>query len=142
MKIFDDTLARLERSLDVRLIRHGVLSGNIANSETPGYKPKDVDFASVMGALPAEGGGELGRTNAAHLDASGVAAAGAGAGVDPAEVRVVETGGSSPSFDGNGVDIDKTMSSLAENALQYGAGARAAAKKLAILRYTVTDGNG
>jgi len=34
------------------------------------------------------------------------------------------------------------MVAMAENALQYGASARAAGKKLAILRYVVSDGNG
>lgn len=142
MKIFDDTLSRLERSMDARLIRHGVLAGNVANIDTPGYKPKDIDFAGVL-ALPLEGGGELGRTQPGHMDASGsTAGPGTGAGLDPSEVRVVEAPGVSPSLDGNGVDIDRAMSALAENSLQYGASAKAASKKLAILRYAASDGNG
>ena len=40
------------------------------------------------------------------------------------------------------VDLDRTMVALAENGLQYGASARAAGKKLAILRYVSSDGNG
>jgi hypothetical protein len=34
------------------------------------------------------------------------------------------------------------MVALAENGMQYGASARAAGKKLAILRYVSSDGNG
>ena len=34
------------------------------------------------------------------------------------------------------------MAGLAENALQYGASARAAGKKLAILRYVASEGAG
>ena len=37
MKIFDPTLATLERSLDARLARHEVLAGNLANANTPGF---------------------------------------------------------------------------------------------------------
>ena len=39
MKLFDTTLTRLQESLDVRLVEHNVLAGNIANSDTPGYRP-------------------------------------------------------------------------------------------------------
>jgi flagellar basal-body rod protein FlgB len=39
------------------------------------------------------------------------------------------------------VDLDRTMGAIAENAIQYGAAAKAAAKKLAILRYVASDGN-
>ena len=42
--------------------------------------------------------------------------------------------------DGNRVDLDRTMTALAENGLEYSAGSRAASKKLAILRYVASDG--
>ena len=45
-------------------------------------------------------------------------------------------------LDGNGVDLDKTMVELSRNALLYGASAKAAGKKLAILRYVASDGVG
>ncbi len=48
MKLFDATTGRLERSLDVRLVRHNVLAGNVANVDTPGYAPKDIDFQATM----------------------------------------------------------------------------------------------
>ena len=60
MKVFDTTLARLERALDVRLVRQNVLSTNVANVDTPGFRPKDVDFTASMvaieGAAHSEGG--------------------------------------------------------------------------------------
>ena len=37
--------------------------------------------------------------------------------------------GTSPSIDGNQVDLDRTMAGMAENSLQYGASARAAGKE-------------
>jgi flagellar basal-body rod protein FlgB len=143
MKLFDATLTSLERSLDVRLSRHNVLSGNIANVDTPGYKPKDVDFAATMSAL--SGGGASGAstsvetTNLAHLNAA--SGTGVGGTMD-GDVPVIEVAGESPNLDGNGVDLDRTMASLAENGMQYGASARAAGKKLSILRYVAGDGNG
>jgi flagellar basal-body rod protein FlgB len=144
MKLFDTTLARLERSLDVRLARHNVLSGNIANVDTPGYNAKDVDFKAAMAAAgngaPA-GSAEtmtLAATDEGHLGPGAVSAGSHGA----ADIPLIDAAGSAPSMDGNKVDLDRTMVALAENGLQYGASARAAGKKLAILRYVASDGNG
>jgi len=123
MKIFDRTLARLETALDVRMVRHGVLAANIANADTPGYVARDVDFDAAMAA--ADGGAAP--TREGHIPV----ASSAGAPVD-----VV----GAPGIDGNAVDADRTLVALAENGLQYGAAARSAAKKLAILRYVASDG--
>jgi flagellar basal-body rod protein FlgB len=140
MKVFDSTLARLERALDVRLVRQNVLSANVANVDTPGFKPKDVDFTATMAAiegaardnasvaLPAQP--TLGTTEASS---NGLAAK---------DLPIIDVPAGGGSFDGNTVDLDRTMVAMAENALQYGASARAASKKLAILRYVASDGNG
>ncbi|MEM6546088.1 MAG: flagellar basal body rod protein FlgB, partial [Pseudomonadota bacterium] len=37
--------------LDVRAQRMELLSANIANADTPGYKARDVDFRAVMNRL-------------------------------------------------------------------------------------------
>jgi flagellar basal-body rod protein FlgB len=138
MKIFDATTARLERSLDVRLVRHNVLAGNLANVDTPGYTPRDIDFAAAMSEAVGEGAASgpslpMRETNARHIAVGGIAANGR-------EIPIVETHGEAPSLDGNGVDLDRTMTAMAENGLQYGASARAVGKKLAIMRYVVSDG--
>ncbi len=45
------------QALDVRAYRQELLSSNIANADTPGYKARDVDFASALaGALKKSGG--------------------------------------------------------------------------------------
>lgn len=145
MKIFDTTLARIERSLDVRLARHNVLAANVANVDTPGYAAKDVDFKAAMaaagGASSAGGSTEtltLAATDESHIGPGTIATGSTQA----ADIPTVEAAGSAPSMDGNKVDLDRTMVALAENGLQYGASARAAAKKLAILRYVSSDGIG
>ncbi len=145
MKLFDAVLTRVERSLDVRLLRHGVLAGNLANLDTPGYKPKDVDFNAAMSEASAAGASDLRRTDAEHFDINGgsVGTAVEGGHADNLRgVRVVQAGGVAPSLDQNQVDLDRTMAEMAENALQYGASAKAASKKLAMLRYAASDGQG
>ena len=143
MKLFDTTLTHLQQSLDVRLVEHNVLAGNVANSDTPGYRPKELDFSQAMAAAQqAAGTDALAATNASHMDTNGTVSDGSlGARTSAAAIGLVHDGaGSSPSIDGNQVDLDRTMAGLAENSLQYGASARAAGKKLAILRYVVSDG--
>jgi flagellar basal-body rod protein FlgB len=154
VKLFDRTLTTLERSLDARLLRQNVLAGNLANANTPGYAPRDVDFAAAMaqsapgaaGGVPPPGvqgegflplGGELAPLRVA--DATPLTP-----GVLAAETSSVMTAGAatSPGMDGNAVDLDRTMVALAQNSLQYSAAARAAQKKLAILRYVASDGVG
>jgi len=134
MKVFDKTLGTLERALDARSLRHQVLAGNLANADTPGFVPREVDFAAAMAragqeapeARSAPGEIPLGAADRQAPPGSPVqAGASGGAGID-----------------GNAVDLDRALVAVAENALQYGAAARAAGKKLAILRYVASDGIG
>jgi flagellar basal-body rod protein FlgB len=136
MRLFDKTMSVIQGSLDVRLERQNLLAGNVANADTPGFKPRDLHFASALadatrkhlsGSSPSDGAaGDL-PLNAVHVarpSTSGDIAAGA------------------PGIDGNRVDLDRTMASLAENALQYGASTKSLSKKLNILRSVITDGGG
>jgi flagellar basal-body rod protein FlgB len=139
VKIFDATLKTLEQALDVRLVEQNVLAGNVANADTPGYKPKELDFGAAMKAASADAGAEMmATTSPGHLGPNGATVSSAS---DIATSMVLEGRGTAPSFDGNAVDLDRTMAGMAENGLQYGASAKAAGKKLAILRYAV-DGGG
>jgi flagellar basal-body rod protein FlgB len=153
MKLFDRTLTQLERALDVRLVRHGALAGNVANADTPGYRPRDVDFKAAMGAMGSVGGVVGGTSEAAPLSPMAAlgsapslmqpAAPGTPAPAVPGaagSIQAQEISGTSPTQDGNTVDLDRTMAALSENAMQYGAASRAAQRKLAILRYAASDG--
>ncbi|GAA4888685.1 flagellar basal body rod protein FlgB [Ferrimonas pelagia] len=52
----DAALGVHANTLDFRVERSRVLSGNLANAETPGYKARDLDFAQLMDRLdPAAG---------------------------------------------------------------------------------------
>jgi flagellar basal-body rod protein FlgB len=152
MRIFDATMSTLERSLDVRLARQTVLAGNLANANTPGYAPRDLDFAAAMAAAASsETGGEAAHRSGAPAAPEQAAADRPGdlpisslrsAQGDRLEAFVGEVPGAAPGLDGNAVDLDTASASLAENSLQYGAADKAVAKKLAILRYAATDGQG
>jgi len=145
VKIFDSTLSQLERSLDVRLLRQNLLAGNLANVDTPNFRPKDVDFAAAMAHVagrPETGASPPLLTTAPHhMDMGGAMGSGADGSIAAKDLPVVEIRSENASMDGNTVDLDRTMVAMAENALQYGAAARAAGRKLAILKYVASDGN-
>jgi len=138
MRLFDVTLSTLERSLDVRLSRQSVLAEDLANANTPGFVPRELDFAAAMAAATTPAAPEP--VAAARPGDLPLPAAYAQPGSP--EDFIAEEVPLSPGLDGNGVDIDRVSAAVAENALQYGAAAKAVAKKLAILRYAASDGQG
>jgi flagellar basal-body rod protein FlgB len=136
MTLFDATLTTLERSLDVRLSRQAVLAGNLANVDTPGFVPQELDFAAAMAAASAPAA--PGPAVPARPGDLPLAVAAVAPGSPEAFVHAAP--GQAAGLDGNAVDLDRTTAAMAENAIQYGAAAKAAAKKLAILRYAASDG--
>ncbi len=154
MRIFDQTFRTLERALDARLTRQGVLAGNLANVDTPGFIPREFDFAKAMGeGGAARPGGALaaGSADAVALPASGelpldlgtrtLPLPGASSGPGGPSSDLASGVSNAPGLDGNAVDADRTLVALSENAIHYGAAAKAIAKKFAILRYVASDGN-
>jgi flagellar basal-body rod protein FlgB len=41
-------LVRLERYLDISVLRHSLISSNLANIDTPGYRTRDINFAAEL----------------------------------------------------------------------------------------------
>ena len=143
MKLFDAAYKTLMRTMDVRMIRQSMLNNNIANADTPNYVPQEVDFNGAMKAVMPKEDETLNGTNDLHIMEA----------PDSTDLFFEFDGGygeiptyfdrsAEPGVDGNQVDIDTTMSHLAQNALNYNAAARSVAKKLSILKYVVTDGRG
>ncbi len=159
MPLFDATLSILEQSLNVRLDRQNLLASNLANANTPGYEAKDLDFASAMHSAAQELETAAAQSQA-RLFASQASAASSGEpGVAltsadaapfslslpapslPTVAPIVPAGGAL-GLDHNRVDTDHAMVDLAANAINYGASAKAVAKKMAILSYVANDGQG
>jgi flagellar basal-body rod protein FlgB len=102
-------VAPLNYALDFHLERHNLLAANLANVDTPRYKPLDLarvgneGFEQVMQVAMA-------RTNEAHL---GVA------GADPLVGRVFQDLSAGGGADGNFVSLDRESGKLAANRLRY-----------------------
>src|ERR1700744_3998741 len=50
MSILDTTQITLMRAISGATLRNTVLANNIANADTPGFQPSDVDFHSKLAA--------------------------------------------------------------------------------------------
>lgn len=108
----DTEIAFVQSALDLRARRQEILAGNIANSDTPNFKARDLDFSTALkSAMGAEGGPlKLARTAGTHLD--GVASASAGG-------NLKYRSSVQPSLDGNTVDPDVERAHFTENSLHY-----------------------
>jgi flagellar basal-body rod protein FlgB len=132
IKVFDRTLEALTKSLDLRSQRQVVISSNIANADTPGYQAQELDFEGALSRALTLDGKPIDRTDAKHMTASGEV--GDITGEIHNEVNNVVR------EDGNTVDRDAELTSMAENELLYNAAADLVKKKLALLKYAISDG--
>jgi flagellar basal-body rod protein FlgB len=126
MKILDG-VERLRGSLDYTLARQNLLASNLAQMNTPGYKPKDLVRADFDKALRAE----MVATDPRHLHGeNGASAVG----------RVVEDPSVGAGGDGNSVSLDREAVKVATNNVRYDALASLVAGELQGLEWAVNDG--
>ncbi|MCA9669743.1 MAG: flagellar basal body rod protein FlgB [Myxococcales bacterium] len=119
-------VAAMRRALDFHLRRHAVLSSNVANAETPGYKPSDISFETVLGAAS-----ELRATDTRHLRSDGASAG---------QRYHVFKDPSTPNANGNAVSLEREMAKIAANSLRYRAAAEMLNRRMALMRYAASDG--
>jgi flagellar basal-body rod protein FlgB len=99
-------------ALQVYSKRTEVLANNLANSDTPGYKARDVDFRSVLAAAGTPGSSlPLTTTSSAHVTTSATGSAQS----PDLKYRVPLA----PALDGNTVDVQLEQGAFAENAVRY-----------------------
>jgi flagellar basal-body rod protein FlgB len=125
MKPLFDTVDRLGGALEFHRERHSILASNVANVDTPGFKPFD------LAAPPApDDPSSLATTDARHI--------GAGGG-DSSDSRLFSDPGEAGP-DGNAVELERELSKIDANRVRYGACAELVTRKFALLRYASGDG--
>ncbi len=131
--LFSDSLPLLmKKSLDFNSARHLLISSNIANMDTPGFRARDLDFQEQLRqAVALEGTLPVKATDRAHFGPS----AGSLAGLSPLSF---ETAGEAKS-NGNNVNVDEEMSKLAANQLYYSAVVQMMSKRGDILASAVSE---
>lgn len=94
-------LNQLEHVLNFHVERHGVLSGNLANADTPGYLPRDIGFAQQLH------GTHLAMTQPAHIQGLSVSHFG------PRRQRHERH------HDDSGAEVELTQAQIAANRLRF-----------------------
>ena len=131
---FDPIIGALNTSLNLRLANQNVISSNIANADTPGYKAKAMEFESAFREALGTGGKiKLEAGEAGHVSHNET---------DPVNPEIYEDPNGVESLDGNTVDRSQEMARMAENQLIYDASAEILKRKLGMLKYAIGEGGG
>jgi flagellar basal-body rod protein FlgB len=118
------TDAVLRGALDGLAERHRVYANNLANLETPGFEPGEVNFEAQLRQI---------RDSMASGPVRG--------GQTPRlEMKVVPRDQDAHRVDGNGVQADEQVMRLVENTLTYEALAQAARMQGELRRSVITEG--
>jgi flagellar basal-body rod protein FlgB len=99
-----------KKALDASWLRQSVLSNNIANVNTPGYKRQDVEFESMLSDFLSSSKLMMSKTHPKHMDTHGIG-----------EAHIYTETGTSLRIDGNNVNIDTEMAEIAKNSIKYNA---------------------
>jgi flagellar basal-body rod protein FlgB len=134
MTIFDKTMRLLQRSLDLRSARQRVISSNLANEETPGYRASELTFMDQLqsahkGRLPIV----MAATQSRHFGVHGPQ------GVQTVSGKLSEVPAGDLPLDANSVNLELEMAKLSENAMQYNAAATILAKRFQGLLSAIRD---
>ena len=125
----------MAKAMDYRALRADLISSNIANIDTPGYKSRDIEFESSLKEEEKKlyevqsHKLRLAKTNSRHLD--------------PIEDKPNQRGviffrdGQDARNDGNTVDLDVETTELAKNKVMYDALTAALKKDSAIFRSVI-----
>ena len=129
MEMIEGTMRELKRALDVSHVRNRVIAENIANSETPGFKGRSVDFQGAMAEANSSADINMSKTSNMHISPKG----------SNASVKIDKS--DSPSrVDGNNVDQNMEMSRLSENAIIYNTAAELLNRKIKLLKFAIEEG--
>lgn len=132
IKVFDRTFEALAKSLDLRSERQVIQAANVANANTPGYQAKELDFEGALSRALTMDGKPMDRTDAGHMTSGGE--------VGDLRGEIFNQVNNVVREDGNTVDRDAELTAMSENHLLYNAAADLVKKKLAMLKYAITDG--
>lgn len=116
MSAIDPNLGILAKAMSLRLQRHSVIAANIANADTPGFRPSQVSFEDELQ--------KSARSKKAER-------------IDAVQARIEIADDGTPRADGNSVNMDRQMSMLSENSITYSATAEFLARKFKMLKSVI-----
>jgi flagellar basal-body rod protein FlgB len=119
----DRVFPALEDLLSWTSKRQQALAANIANLDTPGYHAKDYSFQQQLAAVA------MTATSPMHISPP----------VEPSSARLYEVG-TTEKLNGNTVDIEREMTEITKNGLQYITLVQYLTSKIKTLRSAITEG--
>lgn len=119
----DRTFPKLEDLLTRASKRQQALSSNIANLDTPGYRAKDYSFQDAMTSIG------MTRTSEQHI----------GSILDTTNARVIDVE-TAEKANGNNVDIERELTEITKNGMEYITLVQYLTQKIRTLRSAITEG--
>ena len=126
MAVFD--IKTLENFLDYTSLRNKIISKNIANIGTSGYKREDVDFKGMF----ADNLAALKTTDPRHIPADNIESE-----------SIINTDSSQDMVSGiNNVNIDDEMAELAKNSIQFKFASQRTGNYFKLIQSVIKGGDG
>ena len=104
---FDNALGVHPNAMLLRGKRAEILANNLANSDTPGFKARDINFQAML-AKETQTGMAMTSTNSAHISSR-----------SSQSNELLFRNPSQPSIDGNTVDTQLEQTIFSRNAMDY-----------------------
>ncbi|NTW35885.1 MAG: flagellar basal body rod protein FlgB [Syntrophobacteraceae bacterium] len=122
--VFDRTIELMQDRLNLSSVNQKVISGNLANLNTPGYAARETSFEEVLRESLEQSGPQLSLSNARHVDSGDARTA-------MQSVELVETGP---------VDLDTEMMKLSRNSIEYQFIVTMLNKKFSMMKHAIGEG--
>jgi flagellar basal-body rod protein FlgB len=133
MDVNDKTLKALTTALNFRGMRQELISSNVANANTPGFKAKKMDFEEALArALDVDGQMQMNVSDGRHHNVGN-------GGFNNLEPEIYDDPNGVVSENGNTVDVEAEMARMAENKLMYDALVQLINKKMGIMKYAINS---
>lgn len=111
--MIDQLTDNIERYMDLLSARQKLVTSNIANADTPGYKTQDLNFQSELQSMMS--------------------------GQSP---RATPVTGLPTKNDGNNVDLDREARLLAENAMRFSVASNLMRSQIQTVKEAIKEGQG
>lgn len=126
-----------EQAVNVRHERQKILTSNIANSDTPGYKARDIDFGETLqkvqsGQINQSSSFGMNATNKGHIQSNDVVSSFIQEAVNYRQAEQA-------SLDGNTVDLDVERANFLDNSMKYQADMNFLNSKIRSLRAAMKE---
>jgi flagellar basal-body rod protein FlgB len=133
MDVNDKTLKALTTALNFREMRQELISSNVANANTPGFKAKKLDFEEALArALDVDGQMNMHASDDRHFNVGN-------GGFNNLEPEIYDDPNGVVSENGNTVDVESEMARMNENKIMYDALVQLINKKMGLMKYAITN---